>query len=110
MIEIKLDANKIKNDTIHKLNRLEIGDLGLCNVGVYLYKGELKSRIKDFKTVKINDWQTNFERDDIRLEVIKIAEMGDEKGIMPWAVRLFDINKNSYEEFWMILEGCRLFK
>lgn len=43
---VEIKVNEIKNETIAKLTRDEIGKLGLLNVGVYTYKGTLKCRVK----------------------------------------------------------------
>lgn len=47
---VEIKANEIKNETIAKLTRDEIGKLGLLNIGVYTYKGTLKCRVKGLKT------------------------------------------------------------
>lgn len=80
-----MKIQNIKNETIHKLNRHEIGDLGLVNHGVMLYKGELKTRKPGLKRTVVNDWQINFEGTVAVLEFIKIEPTLTET---EWAMRI----------------------
>jgi len=99
-------TNQIKNETIAKLNREEIGTLGLYNRGIMTYKGTLKSRRNGFKTIKVNDIQTNFENDAYKIEFIKIEKMHDED---EYAMRLFNNESNEYVTFMPLL-GIEFFK
>ena len=93
-----MNIQNISNETIHKLNASEIGELGLVNYGVFTYHGELKTRKHGFKREVVSDWQTNFcpeERSFFRLEFIKIEQTGD----MPdYAMRVYDTDYNRYSE------------
>ena len=107
-----MNIQNIKNETLHKLNRHEIGDLGLCNHGVMLYKGELKSRVMGVKRVVVNDWQINFEGTVAVLEFIKIEPTLAEN---EWAMRIRQkAIQPGMEEFYSEdlnpLVGCRYFR
>lgn len=99
----------IKNETIKKLDRQEIADLGLYDKGIYTYKGDLKSRIKGFKTTKNTENERHFEGEHIRWEVIEIVATNDE-GVREWAIRCFDKERNDYETFWQMIIGCEFFR
>jgi hypothetical protein len=62
----EIRVNEIENKTIAKLTRHEIGLLGLNTVGVYTYKGELKSRLRGLKTTLKTDEQVNYESESLR--------------------------------------------
>lgn len=104
---VEIKANEIKNETIAKLTRVEIGKLGLLNVGIYTYKGVLKCRVKGLKTTVKTDEKQFFENDSVRWEAIKIVVTCDEP---EYAVRCYDKIKDEYEEFYPALLGCGLFK
>lgn len=105
----EIRANEIENKTIAKLTRHEIGKLGLNTVGVYTYKGELKSRLKGLKTTLKTDEQVNFESEKVRCEMIKIVSTNNE-GVNEYALRLYNKEKEQYEEFYPILIGCDFFR
>lgn len=104
---VEIKANEIKNETIAKLTRDEIGKLGLLNVGVYTYKGTLKCRVKGLKTTVKTDEKQFFENDNVRWEAIKIVATCDET---EYAIRCYNKIKDEYEEFYPILIGCDFFK
>lgn len=79
---VEIKANEIKNETIAKLTRDEIGKLGLLNIGVYTYKGTLKCRVKGLKTTMKTEY----------------------------AIRCYNKIKDEYEEFYPVLIGCDFFK
>ena len=103
-----MNIQNIKNETIHKLNRDEIGELGLLNYGVFTYKGNLKSRKNGFKTVKPCEWQVNFELDAYRVEFIQIEQVADEP---EWAMRVFQkLDNQGYTTMVNVLWGCEFLK
>lgn len=107
-----MNINRIKNETLHKLTAEEIGALGLCNFGVGLYRGELKSRRKGLKTVKVSEDEIHFEGTTNRVEFIKIVSVGDTQ---EWAARIYKmpVNPNQqgeYETYPMGIFGCDFFK
>ena len=104
---VEIDANRIENSTIMKLDRKEIGALGLVQAGVFTYKGELKSRVMGLKVTMRTENQVNFESDSIRYEVIKIIPQGEEN---EYAIRCYDKELESYDRNWMILTGCHFFR
>lgn len=106
-MKMEINVNKIKNETLAKLTRDEIGALGLVNCGCYTYKGSLKSRLKGLKTTMKTDMQVNFESESNRWEVIKIVAVGDEA---EYVIRLYNKERESYEEFYPILLGCDFFR
>ena len=104
---VEIKANEIKNETIAKLTRDEIGKLGLFSIGVYTYKGTLKCRVKSLKTTVKTDEKQFFENDNVRWEVIKIVATCDET---EYAIRCYNKTKDEYEEFYPVLAGCDFFK
>jgi len=90
-----MDMNRIQNSTIAKLDRTEIGTLGLFNAGVMTYLGEIKSRRNGYKVEKVNEYQTNFVAEHYRMEFIKIQQRTDEPEI---AMRMFNFDTQSYEQ------------
>lgn len=107
MATVEINANKIKNETIAKLTKQEISELGLLNVGIYTYKGTLKTRIKGFKTTLKSEEKQFFESEAVRYEVIKIVATCDEK---EYAIRCYNKVKDEYEEHYNVLAGCKFFK
>lgn len=107
MTEVKINVNAIKNETIIKLTRDEISSLGLFNLGIYTFKGELKSRLKGFKTTKKKQNEVWFESEEVRFEVLRIQKKNDEE---EWAIRRFLKTTNEYEDFWPVLWGCDFFR
>lgn len=105
----ELRANEIKNETIAKLTRHEIGILGLNTVGIYTYKGELKSRLRGLKTTLKTDEQVNYESETVRWEMVKIVSSNDE-GTNEYALRCYNKEKEQYEEFYQVLIGCEFFR
>ena len=99
--------NELKNSTIAKLDRNEIGFFKLYDSGVYTYKGTLKSRKAGYKTSKVSDYQTNFYDDEHRIEFIRIQSLGDEE---EYAMRVFNIADNNYYKSFPILAGCDFFR
>lgn len=69
-----MNIQNVKNETLMKLTAKEIGELGLLNYGVMTYKGVLKQRVKNFKTVKVSEKETWFTVEDEgwRVEFIEI--------------------------------------
>ena len=107
-----MDINRIENSTLAKLTAKEIGALGLCNYGVGLYKGELKSRRNGLKTIKVSEKEIHFEGTVSRIEFVQIVSDGSEKH---WAARIFrkpsypnEIGK--YDTYPMGIFGCDFIK
>ena len=103
-----MNINSIKNETLHKLTANEIGELGLCNYGIGLYRGELKSRKSGWKTVKVNDHEIHFEGTVSVIEFIQIVSTGKVK---EWAARVyrkavFENEVATYEDYPMGIIGC----
>lgn len=106
-----MNINNIKNETLHKLTAEEIGDLDLCNYGVGLYRGELKSRKRGFKTVVVSDHEVHFVADVCRVEFVEIVARGEVK---EWAGRIYKFESHpfgeGYDTFPMVLQGVGFFK
>lgn len=96
----------IANSTIAKLDRKEIGALGLYADGVYNYKGVLKSRKQGWKTVKVNEYQTNFVCSRTTVEFIKIVSTSD---TTEYAMRI-KTEEGEYLSEYPVLWGCDFFK
>lgn len=105
---MEYNINRIKNETIQKLTAEEIGELGLVNRGVMLYKGTLKSRRQGWKTEKVGDRQTNFiSQNGFRVEFIRIQQVREEP---EWAMRIFNIQNDSYSTLVHPLAGLDFLK
>lgn len=102
-----MKINEIKNETLRKLNWLEIGQFGLNNFGVYTYHGQLKSRKQGFKREVVSDWQTNFLGMGCRIEFIRIEQTDTDPN---FAMRIFDIERDTYIDHVNVLFGCDFFK
>lgn len=105
-MKIEINVNEIKNETLSKLTVLEIGKLGLCQAGIYIFKGNLKSRKQYFKTV-VEDFAIKFVGNYVTYEFVKLQSSGrfieDE-----YAVRVYNNESKEYEEFWAVLQGAVL--
>lgn len=99
----------IQNYTLHKLSASEIGELGLCNHGIMLYKGNLKSRRNGWKTERPHEWEVHFIGTWQRVEFIRLP-FNPILGVDEWAMRIFDCNKNEYVNWVMPLSGIDFFK
>ena len=91
-----MNINRIENATLAKLNRDEIGVLGLLNCGVITYMGELKSRRNGWKTETTKD-QVNFIGTKQRVEFIRIEKLSDRP---EWAMRVYDLVE---EQYWTVV-------
>lgn len=114
MEDFKINVNEIENATIAKLNRKEIGRLGLsANCGVYTFKGTPKKRKAGMKTTLFTDTEIHYESDYARFELIKIPTTicrANEDGMDEWAARYYDKEKDTYLDFWQVVHGCGYFK
>ena len=107
-----MNINKIWNSTLAKLTAEEIGNLGLCNYGVGLYKGELKSRRNGMKRIKVSEDEFHFEGTVARIEFVKIVSVGE---VQEWAARIYKKptypnEEGHYETYPMGIVGCDYFK
>lgn len=100
--------DRIKNSTLAKLTTEEIGALGLCNEGVGLYKGELKTRYNGMPRKTEDGVTFTFEGTASRIEFTKlVTENSDEKH---WAARIWNKVSGSYETYPMGITGCPFFR
>lgn len=103
--------DRVKNSTLAKLTKDEIGELGLCNEGVGLYRGDLKTRYNGM-TRKSEDgvtfWFEN-KNGTARMEFTEIVNDSDD-GVRHWAARLFNIEAGRYETYPMGIAGCGYFR
>ena len=106
-VNIEIDLNEISNYALSKLTREEIWGLGLMNAGICTYQGELKKRIKGFKTRMITDRLQYFEDENVRWEVIKIVPRSVKN---EYAVRCFNKHLECYEDFYPVLIPTHFFK
>lgn len=102
-----MNVNTIKNETIRKLNWREIGDFGLINYGVITYHGQLKTRKQGFKREVVNDWQTNFVGIGCRIEFVRIEQTSEDTD---YAMRIYDMERETYIDTLNMLFGCEFFK
>ena len=103
-----MNINNVQNETIHKLNWTEIGELGLINYGVFTYHGQLKTRKQGFKKEIVNEWQTNFiGNNHYRFEFIKIEQTHEDTD---YAMRVYNTELESYNVHFHILTGLEFLK
>lgn len=107
VVNIEIDLSEISNYALSKLTRDQIYGLGLMNAGICTYHGELKKRVKGFKTRILTDGSQYFEDDNARWEVIKIVPSIFKN---EYAVRLFNKHLDSYEDFYPVLIPTHFFK
>ena len=107
VVNIEIDLSEISNYALSKLTRNEICGLGLMNAGIFTYQGELKKRVKGFKTRIITDRIQYFESEHERWEVIKIVPRNFKN---EYAVRLFNKHLDCYEEFYPVIIPTNFFK
>lgn len=105
MVEIQI--NNVQNETLRKLNWHEIGLFGLNNYGVYTYHGQLKTRKQGFKREVVSDWQTNFLGMGCRIEFVKIEQTDTDTN---YAMRVYDVERETYITAVNVLLGCDFFK
>lgn len=108
--------DRVKNSTLAKLTKDEIGDLGLCNVGVGLYRGDLKTRYNGM-TRKTNDGVTFWFESKSGKSRIEFTEIKneDDDGLRHWACRLWvcdaeDKSSGHYETYPLGIAGCPYFR
>lgn len=101
-----MNINEIKNSTIAKLTAEEVGTLGLLNMGVMTYNGELKARRQGYKAVKVSDIETHFSAGYVGI-VVQFIKLADNSG---YAMRMYDTDKNCYIQQFNILAGCGFIK
>lgn len=103
--------DRVKNSTLAKLTKDEIGELGLCNEGVGLYRGDLKTRYNGM-TRKTEDGVTFWfesKSGTARMEFTEIVNDSDDD-VRHWAARLFNIETGHYETYPMGIAGCGYFR
>ena len=107
VVNIEIDLSDISNYALSKLTRDEICGLGLMNAGICTYQGELKKRVKGFKTRMINDRIQYFENDNVRWELIKIVPRSVKN---EYAIRFFNKHLKCYEDFYPVIIPTNFFK
>ena len=106
--------DRVENKTLAKLDRNEIGALGLCNEGVGLYRGDLKTRYNGMKR-QTNDGVTFwFEAESVRIEFTEIAPVENEDA-RQWAARIYvfdneEKTEGHYQTYPMGITGCGYFR
>lgn len=94
---------KISNTTIQKLTTKELNDLEcLSTLGLGLYQGELKSKVKVFgkfitRTYRESSQAEVFELSTREAHFIRLA---DSDQVPHWAFRIWDKEKEQYIELW----------
>ena len=106
-VEIEVDLSEISNYALSKLTKAEIWGLGLMDAGISTYQGELKKRVKGFKTRIITDRIQYLEDENVRWEVIKIVPRSVKN---EYAVRLFNKHLECYEDFYPVIVPTNFFK
>lgn len=94
---------KISNTTIQKLTTKELNDLDcLYTLGLALYKGELKSKVK-----VSGKFITRIYRESSKAEVFELntweaqfIRLADSDQVPHWAFRVWDKEKERYIEPW----------
>lgn len=97
-----ITLNEVKNETLAKLTWREIGTLGLYNVGVSTYRGELKTRCRGFKRHTNDNVTYWFEDEKHRLEFTRIQSDDD---TTHWAERTYNKETEKYEQYALGING-----
>lgn len=104
---------KIKNETLKKLTNEEANNLDLMNIGCMFVRGEAKQRVKGLKTTFKSETEMHYTgTNNKRVELIALASKSERYGeiMQDWCVRIFDIEKNEYENFVMPLFAIKFVK
>lgn len=102
-----MNINNITNRTLSKLTAQEIGNLDLCNYGVGLYRGDLKSRYNGMRRQTEDGITFTYEWANGRIEFTEI-ESAEE--VREWAARIYNKERNEYETYPMGITGCQFFR
>ena len=102
-----MNIQNIENKTIAKLTADEIGELGLLNHGVMTYRGELKTRVKGFKTVNSGAERHFYDEEGNHAEFFKIVST--EEDVDHWAMRIW-LYQKGYSEDLTPLFGLKFLK
>ena len=105
---------RITNETIAKLTNKELQDLGVLNIGIILYSGTLKKRIKS-ETLKVTTYTEEivvYENQYIKHEFIKLVGQSEWDGVLynNYAYRVFNKNTLQYETDVQVLSGLYFLK
>lgn len=103
-----ININRIGNPTLAKLTTEEIGALGLCNEGVGLYKGELKTRYNGISRKTEDGVTFTFEGTASRIEFTELVTVNSAE--KHWAARIWNKVSESYETYPMGITGCPFFR
>lgn len=110
MVKVEINSNNISNNTLAKLTRDEIAVLGLQNIGVGLYRGDLKTRYNGMSRKSEDGVTFWFESEKRRIEFTEIVSTED--GVRYWAQRTWNKEFEGYET-WPCGEGiygCNFFR
>lgn len=102
-----IDINKVENKTLAKLTAKEIGLFGLCNIGIGLYRGELKTRYNGMKRTSEDGVTFIFHGNGANVEFTEIVSEGE---CREWAARIFDTERGEYQTYPMGITGCGFFR
>ena len=102
-----IDINEVENKTLAKLTAKEIGLFGLCNSGIGLYKGELKTRYNGMKRTSEDGVTFIFHGENWNIEFTEIVSEGE---CREWAARVFNNTFKKYEPYPMGITGCGFFR
>ena len=105
--EKTMNINRIENSTLAKLTAAEIGALDLCNYGVGLYRGELKTRYNGMKRTSSDGVTFSFEGTAKRIEFTEIVSEDEQRH---WAARIWNKISEDYETYPMGIVGCGFFR
>lgn len=97
----------IQNSTLAKLTAREIGDLDLCNYGIGLYRGELKTRYNGMSRKSADGVTFTYEGTARRIEFTEIVSEGETR---EWAARIWNKEQDKYETYPMGIMGCDFFR
>lgn len=102
-----IDINEVENKTLAKLTAKEIGLFGLCNCGIGLYRGELKSRYNGMRRTSEDGVTFIFHGEKRNVEFTEIVSESDTR---EWAARVYNNTLKEYEHFPMGITGCGFFR
>ena len=105
-----ININEVKNSTLAKLTAEEIGALGLCNYGVGLYKGELKTRYNGMARHTADGVTFWFESRGQRPMDVEFTRIQSDSETPHWAARVFFRQEGRYDELPMGIYGCNFIR
>ena len=101
---------RITNETLKKLTSKEAQDLELFSIGCVFLRGEVKTRVRGYKTTMRTETEIHYTMNNVTVELIALDSKSDFEGkeMQDWCLR---VNKNGeYEKFVQALFGINFMR